>query len=527
TVGLSLLSYNTPPQIVPLNDFTQFLPASTEILFKNQTPLETGDPFTDIISWTFYFPILNLTFENKWAVVPAPADTYEFRVTAKDKLNNTAQAIYAIKASIAILGISINKFDASRPNVSLVVTISQTPLTQNFTWINLVSNTIYSTNTTSPPNTPNSTGDYTLFIYVTDSTGGSATLSKQILIDNSSMKFTLTDPINNSVHYVSKKINIKFNESIVEDYFTYHWDDNVNKSDSTNIYIPNIAGLHNLTIFCGDRAENYVIVHLSFFKHLTQSLLSPPFNNSIINPGTNISLIFSETPVLTYVHWNNNPINSTLYDTPTSSAQHTLNVTTISTLGIITTYTYQFIVRIVSSLFDVVEQQRLMNGTQIYFNFSQIPSSWKYRWDISNNASLIWFYDKKPLIPAGTGTHFLDIQVENNEGTSFNSRYSFFSDDTVPEIQTISPLTSLSPENAAIIRSGTSLKVTVTDSQCSITSTCLDNIKYSYNNQSNQTIDLTSINTSLPYNAILPTVIPAPILGEITNVTIYLYDSVG
>ncbi|KKK78492.1 hypothetical protein LCGC14_2843030, partial [marine sediment metagenome] len=181
---------NSAPEIVPLNDFAQFLPAGSEITFQNQSPIDTGDPFTDIISWTFYFPILNLTFENTWAVVPAPADTYEFRVTARDRLNNTAQTIYAIKASIAILGTSINKFDSSKPNVPLLVNISETPATQNYTWIDLLSNTIYSTNTTSPQNTPNATGDYTLFISVTDSTGGSASLSKQILIDNSSMKFS-------------------------------------------------------------------------------------------------------------------------------------------------------------------------------------------------------------------------------------------------------------------------------------------------------------------------------------------------
>ncbi|OLS20278.1 MAG: hypothetical protein HeimC3_41300 [Candidatus Heimdallarchaeota archaeon LC_3] len=500
------------PVLNPMINFSETLRIGTTLDFENVTETlhPINNPFADLTTFYFNFTSLNISYVNEFPLVPdVSVGSYVLQASVQDSVGNYNNETYIVKIKATIL--SITPDQAARPNTTITVILSETPVYQNYTWY-YVSGTIYNSSLVSAPPVPSAEGIFKFVVYIEDSGFNNDSIEiEDFIVDATPLNYLLTNPTNNTALFESIEIIPQFDE--IPAYLYHYWNQEEVNHSTNPIIAPNESRINNLTIFAGDLAKNFVRVDLTYIRHITQKL-STTQNHEIVDTGFIVNVSYSEQPKEVYIHWNNDlETNGSLTTTPTVSTKHFLNITTVSDFDIVTTYEYDFTIRILAGLTDQSEYERLQSGTEIFLNFTQTPSSWQYKWD----ARPIWKFDTRPLLPGSEGYHVLHVRILNNFEDSFDQSFTIFVDNTAPSVS-VAPLTNF------VQRSNQNVSVEITDRPSCPNAGCIQLLKYFWNNASTNTSVFVDQSLPLPTIITLPDPIPA---GLTANLTIFIEDSSG
>ncbi len=453
----------TAPQLSPSIDISGWLPAGMIIPFVNNT---------DFDKKTFNFTFIGSgVYTSEFPRVPSPSGNYILFSSVFDELGNIRVANFTIHAKIGLLNISPDV--AGRPGQQMKIELSETPDIENYGFY-FSNNSIYYENDTAPK-IPTRLGNYIFKLTVRDIIGNWLNKTYSILVDNTSLQILSVYPLNNSIIYdTSTPISILFDETPFNLFYTFG-----GFNETGNIYCPEPAAYYNLTIYASDVAENWIVIHLSYYRYYRPILFpsngSSIFTNDTIHAGLDIPFD------VIIIHWDQKTTNSSITQTPVTSGLHLLNITIING-NIISQNLYTYFIKVFVK--DIFIPERIQGNTKINVNFSESNTSFSYKWD----NSVLWKFSSI-LTPNTEGNHVLKIKMFTKDfSKEYIESFIVLVDNTPPSVTLITPLTTIN--NPRTTHSGTNITIFFSDNNCN--NYCISSIEYSWENYSNHTITFTT-----------------------------------
>ncbi|MHA2000572.1 MAG: hypothetical protein ACTSVU_00600, partial [Promethearchaeota archaeon] len=296
-------------------------------------------------------------------------------------------------------------------------------------------------------------GNYILQIQAYDIHNHLTETNYEIEIDNTPAFVNLVGPNNlENNSYTVSGILLQFEFSETPQMVFYAWDGSLN---STLLqYIPVGDGLHYLDIYTCDPVGNWFHTQYNFIVDDASVLvyLMSPSNSSYVHSNTAVNLTFSKSPSNVYYSWDGQMNSTELTVIPAIQGQHTLDVWTNSTMGVLYHVQYRFIVDDFAPEIYLISPEA--NSTQesgymIDITYNEEIQAAYYAWDGGEN------FTTTPVLPLGDGLHYLDVYVCDFVPNWNYTRYYFTTDD--PLIIALN-----SPEEGSILLSDTMINLTIT-----------------------------------------------------------------
>ncbi len=148
-------------------------------------------------------------------------------------------------------------------------------------------------------------GTHTLEVFAQDLPGNWNHQTFTYITDDTSPIITLRFPNNNTVHHSESLIDLTVSDAISLDQVLYNWDglgDNESVSEPFEILLPGDDGLHNLTIYAYDMANNLESRSYSFVTDDTLPSVTSPDDISFTEgaSGLNVSWVLTDANPSTY-----------------------------------------------------------------------------------------------------------------------------------------------------------------------------------------------------------------------------------
>ena len=339
--------------------------------------------------------------------------------------------------------------------------------------------------TTTDPVLPGVDGLHRLYCYARDGLGNWNITYYEFIADNIPPSIIRNSPANGSTHQSGTTIDLTVtgsNGSLI-----YNWDGTTNQTidETTDPVLPGVDGLHRLYCYARDGAGNWNTTYYEFTTDDTPPsfTLNSPTNGSTQQSGTTIDLTVSGSNGSLIYNWNGNA-NQTVSSTtdpilPSGDGLHKLFCYAKDEVGNWISAYFEF--NSAPSFPNIVlssptNGSTLQSGTTISIIVSNSNGSLTYNWDNGINQTVPINTDI--ILPNGDGPHYLYSYAKNDLGNWISAYYVFTTDDTPPTI------ILNSPTNRSILESGTTIDLSVTDSNGLLI--------YHWDENTNQTIDVAS-----------------------------------
>lgn len=279
---------------------------------------------------------------------------------------------------------------------------------------------------------PSGEGLHNLSVYVQQIAGNWVSSYYEFITDDIIPSVILESPVNETTQKSGVNIDLTVNGG--DGYLIYNWDYNSNTTviDLTYLYIPLVDGLHNLSLYVRDFANNWVTNYYEFTVNGTvlSLILESPTNMTTHQSGITIDFTVIGSDGNFIYNWddlsNTTVINSTNLTLLPGDGLHTLNVYLQDGSSNWLTKYYEFttddtapILNLDSPTNGTVQQA----GTSIDFNVSSSDGYLHYKWNENSFTTVI---DTTNLtLPIINGLHNLTVYVQDNSGNFNLKNYQF------------------------------------------------------------------------------------------------------
>ncbi|MFW9856388.1 MAG: hypothetical protein ACFFFG_15150 [Candidatus Thorarchaeota archaeon] len=404
TFSLRYITDNTPISSIALT-----YPVNDSVVEGGETPTIqfSETPFIQLYNWN------GGTNSTVLADIPSDSDTHTLNVFVADEALNWKTALYVFHTKIQIELMSHTNNTVVNPNSLFNFTFGEIPDVCQYEIDGSGINTIVLSNTSIIIVTPSNSITHTLMIRLNDSVNGRWNVENYTF--KTRISVNMTSHTNGSFAETGDSIDITFSDPPVTKLFS--WDGL--KNSSRLPVVPSPDGAHYLDIYVGNIEGDFWHYHfeLTVDTDLIDIILITPVNNSRINSWSNISFLFSETPVQTLYQWDNATPTTSYTDPLSVDGTHILNISVFDSASNMNSMVFSWIIDdtpIDISLNLLNNNSIVYSGEHLNITFSENPILSWYSWD-----SVIYSPDLQP-VPWKNGTRQLNVTAF--DGLNWNTQ---------------------------------------------------------------------------------------------------------
>lgn len=428
---------DTAPGVI-LSEINDSTLASFSVVIWSNVPSDLDSILYNWDSNTNQTPTYFAPSDDYEFIIPSGSGWHDLYIYTNDSINNVASTHYRFKSKIRIglsehpYGIikkdnnSIRGYIYCNSNITLPINFSDTPDTIFYNWWD---NTTHKGENSTTLNRTQSSGQKILQIFANDSFGYWDNFTLIVNIDD--VKPTIF------AEWYGNESELVGNTSILFEYTEtniwkelYSWDGTANSSLP---YLPTAIGIHTLKFYIQDWALNWNNYSYVYYAKYNVSLINT-VNGSSLNGGYGIEVDINPIPSDTLYQWDSAIPSSSLNSVPTTSAWHTLNISTQDTNG--KWYHDIFLFQTILNVSIITPKENyLWQSVPVQLQFSETPLTTLYAWDNETTYST-FIHDT----PTTDGDHWLHVQVENSDlpATSwFTYSFHIIIDNTNPSLDTV------------------------------------------------------------------------------------------